>query len=62
MTKPAEETAVVSDMESGSKKPELASTGSSSNLAVSDDPFAPREGKTLLWSDVNMVLVRNLYR
>ena len=25
----------------------------------SDDPFAPREGKTLLWRNVNMVLVRN---
>jgi hypothetical protein len=24
-----------------------------------DDPFAPREGKTLLWTDVNMTLVRN---
>jgi len=26
-------------------------------LAVSDDPFAPREGKTLLWKNVNMTLV-----
>jgi hypothetical protein len=25
--------------------------------ASSDDPFAVREGKTLLWTDVNMVLV-----
>jgi hypothetical protein len=25
--------------------------------ASSDDPFAIREGKTLLWTDVNMVLV-----
>jgi hypothetical protein len=23
-----------------------------------DDPFAPREGKTLIWKDVNMTLVR----
>jgi hypothetical protein len=30
----------------------------SSMLAVSDDPFAPREGKTLLWRNVNMTLVR----
>jgi hypothetical protein len=30
----------------------------SSLLAVSDDPFAAREGKTLLWRDVNMTLVR----
>ena len=29
----------------------------SSMLAVSDDPFALREGKTLLWRNVNMVLV-----
>mmetsp|Transcript_49349 Transcript_49349/g.119684 ORF Transcript_49349/g.119684 Transcript_49349/m.119684 type:complete len:738 (+) Transcript_49349:311-2524(+) len=27
-----------------------------SMLAVSDDPFAEREGKTLLWRDVNMTL------
>jgi hypothetical protein len=29
----------------------------SSMLAVSDDPFAPREGKTLLWKNINMTLV-----
>jgi hypothetical protein len=23
-----------------------------------DDPFAPREGKTLIWKDINMTLVR----
>jgi hypothetical protein len=23
------------------------------------DPFAPREGKTLVWKDINMTLVRN---
>jgi hypothetical protein len=28
-----------------------------SELASSDDPFAIREGKTLLWTNVNMVLV-----
>lgn len=28
-----------------------------SALAVSDDPFFPREGKTLLWRNVNMTLV-----
>ena len=27
-------------------------------LSVGDDPFAPREGKTLVWSKVNMILVR----
>ena len=59
MTKLAEETAAVTNMESG--QPELSSETSSSNLAVSDDPFAPREGKTLLWRDVNMVLVRNMH-
>jgi hypothetical protein len=26
-------------------------------MAASDDPFAIREGKTLLWTNVNMVLV-----
>jgi hypothetical protein len=26
-------------------------------MATSDDPFAIREGKTLLWTNVNMVLV-----
>lgn len=29
---------------------------SSQLLSVSDDPFAPREGKTLLWTNVNMTL------
>ena len=30
----------------------------SSDLHLRDDPFAAREGKTLLWRNVNMVLVR----
>ena len=61
MTKPAEQTAAVTNMESGlQNQPDLSSEESSSNIVVSDDPFAPREGKTLLWRDVNMVLVRNL--
>ena len=42
-----------------SKKPVLLSK-ESSVLPASDDPFAPREGKTLLWRNVNMVLVRTL--
>ena len=29
-------------------------------LSSSDDPFAPRAGKTLLWRNVNMVLVSAL--
>jgi hypothetical protein len=29
-------------------------------LASSDDPFAVREGKTLLWTNVNMLLVSQL--
>ena len=29
-----------------------------STLDVSADPFAPREGKTLTWRNVNMTLVR----
>jgi hypothetical protein len=32
-----------------------------SMLAVSDDPFAPREGKTLTWKNVNMTLVSCLF-
>jgi hypothetical protein len=39
-----------------SKKPSMRTKGSM--LAVSDDPFAAREGKTLLWRNVNMTLVR----
>jgi hypothetical protein len=31
-----------------------------STLAVSADPFAAREGKTLLWRNINMTLVRNV--
>ena len=27
-----------------------------SKLSAHDDPFAPREGKTLVWRDVNMTL------
>jgi hypothetical protein len=27
-----------------------------------DDPFAPREGKTLIWKDVNMTLVCDVLR
>jgi hypothetical protein len=30
------------------------------SLASSDDPFAVREGKTLLWTNVNMLLVSQL--
>lgn len=25
-----------------------------------DDPFAPREGKTLIWKDINMTLVSDM--
>jgi hypothetical protein len=28
-----------------------------SDISARDDPFAPREGKTLLWRGVNMTLV-----
>lgn len=56
-----------SDEEAGPDKASLGATPmkrtltskKSSMLAVSDDPFAPREGKTLLWRNVNMTLVRN---
>jgi hypothetical protein len=33
----------------------------SSALEARDDPFAPREGKTLTWQNVNMVLVSLLF-
>jgi hypothetical protein len=33
-----------------------------SALSGQDDPFAPREGKTLVWTDVSMTLVRNVAR
>lgn len=31
-----------------------------SQLDTHTDPFAPREGKTLVWKNVNMILVRLL--
>lgn len=34
---------------------------SSIALEARDDPFAPREGKTLTWQNVNMVLVSLLF-
>jgi hypothetical protein len=45
------------------QEPHEHSTPNNSNSAtldvnLSDDPFAPREGKTLLWRGVNMTLVR----
>lgn len=47
------------DLEEGteinSSAPKLTSK-QSSMLATSDDPFALREGKALLWKDVNMTL------
>jgi hypothetical protein len=47
------------DLEGQHNKKTLVSK-KSSMLAVSDDPFAPREGKTLLWKNVNMTLVSRL--
>ena len=41
-------------------KPPLLSKVSSV-LPASDDPFAPREGKTLLWRNVNMILVSKIW-
>jgi hypothetical protein len=32
----------------------------SSQLEAHDDPFTPREGKTLVWKNVNMTLVNRL--
>ena len=31
-------------------------------LASRDDPFAPREGKTLAWKNINMTLVRTKFQ
>lgn len=55
MMKSVEETAAVpvTNMEKDGN-PSIVAT----NLAASDDPFAHRDGKTLLWRNVNMVLVR----
>jgi hypothetical protein len=41
-------------------KPKLSTKASSATVDAnsSDDPFADREGKTLLWRGVNMTLVR----
>jgi hypothetical protein len=33
---------------------------STSKLDMSADPFAPREGKTLTWKNINMTLVRTV--
>jgi hypothetical protein len=47
------------DIEVGiAMNPERMGRKSSVILSVSDDPFAPRDGKTLLWRNVNMTLVR----
>jgi hypothetical protein len=43
------------DVEAGVQKPTLVPR-KSSVLATSDDPFALRDGKTLLWKDINMTL------
>lgn len=55
--KEAEEVPMESQTEIERSKRTLTSK-KSSVLAASDDPFAPREGKTLLWRNVNMTLVR----
>jgi hypothetical protein len=38
---------------------ELTHAGAS-KLDMSADPFAPREGKTLTWKNINMTLVRTV--
>lgn len=43
------------DLEGGGNS-KMLDRNISSVLASSDDPFATREGKTLLWRDINMVL------
>jgi hypothetical protein len=40
------------------KSPPQYRKSTMSALDTGDDPFAPREGKTLLWRNVNMILVR----
>jgi hypothetical protein len=52
------------DVEKGTDAPKkhLAPDRGVSVLAAHDDPFAPREGKTLAWKNVNMTLVRTYSR
>ena len=59
MTKPIEETVV--DVEGGDSLTAGAESKLSRNESMLEghtDPFAPREGKTLVWKNVNMTLVR----
>jgi hypothetical protein len=49
------------DVEAGNAAPKVNRTTGKSSLAVSDNPFAPRKGKALLWRNVNMTLVSFLY-
>ena len=44
------------DIESGTK----TTSRQVSMLDAGDDPFAPREGKSLVWKDINMILVSSL--
>ena len=53
----AEEGIEVPDGSGESADKKATVSRATSNLNVSDDPFAQREGKTLLWRDVKMVLV-----
>lgn len=62
MTEPTKEVEVqeqVEDVEVGNDTKKRPTYGSkqSSTLDTHDDPFAAREGKTLVWKNVNMTLV-----
>ena len=51
------EEVVLSTSKASSSSTSRNSKKSSTVLTSSDDPFAPREGKTLIWRNVNMTLV-----
>ena len=51
------QTTVAAVAETGTNAREVFHKSSSIALEARDDPFAPREGKTLTWQNVNMVLV-----
>lgn len=49
------------DLETGGRVAPPDLDRSESVLDKHADPFATREGKTLLWKDINMTLVRSLF-
>jgi hypothetical protein len=56
IAKQAKETSENDESNALGQKP-MSKKQMSSMISTSDDPFAPREGKTLLWRGINMTLV-----